>query len=107
MTALFCEMRVQASQSLEISGYSDSIYLDRQNIFPTSTANRDRFYNTTVQLSAGVRLVTGQVHKNNNEWHLCHSSCDLLDAGTLESWLSEIKTWLDGNPNDGKNTECL
>lgn len=65
-------------------------------------ANASRFYNTTVQLSAGVRLVTAQVHKNNDAWHLCHSSCDLLDAGTLESWLSEIKTWLDGNPNDGK-----
>ncbi|EED14922.1 conserved hypothetical protein [Talaromyces stipitatus ATCC 10500] len=60
----------------------------------------NQFYNTTVQLSAGVRLVTGQVHKNNNDWHLCHSDCKLLDAGTLESWLSEIKTWLDGNPND-------
>jgi hypothetical protein len=60
-----------------------------------------RYYNTTVQLSAGVRLVTGQIHQNNNEWHLCHTSCSLLDAGTLEAWLSEIKTWLDNNPNDG------
>ncbi|CRG83153.1 hypothetical protein PISL3812_00501 [Talaromyces islandicus] len=60
----------------------------------------NQYYNTTVQLSAGVRLVTGQIHQNNNEWHLCHSSCSLLDAGTLESWLSEIKTWLDNNPND-------
>ncbi|KAH8704177.1 PLC-like phosphodiesterase [Talaromyces proteolyticus] len=60
----------------------------------------NQYYNTTVQLSAGVRLVTGQVHKNNNEWHLCHSGCDYLDAGTLESWLSEIKTWLDNNPNE-------
>lgn len=61
-----------------------------------------RYYNTTVQLSAGVRLVTAQVHKNNGAWHLCHTSCDLLDAGTLESWLLEIKTWLDNNPNDGE-----
>ncbi|OKL59143.1 hypothetical protein UA08_05914 [Talaromyces atroroseus] len=60
----------------------------------------NQYYNTTVQLSAGVRLVTGQVHKSDNEWHLCHSDCTYLDAGTLESWLSEIKAWLDDNPND-------
>ncbi|QKX64250.1 uncharacterized protein TRUGW13939_11423 [Talaromyces rugulosus] len=60
----------------------------------------NQYYNTTVQLSAGVRLVTGQIHQNDNEWHLCHTSCSLLDAGTLEAWLSEIKTWLDNNPND-------
>lgn len=33
-------------------------------------------------------------------WHLCHSSCDLLDAGTLQDWLTEIKTWMDTNVND-------
>ncbi|KAJ9297504.1 hypothetical protein DTO271G3_4279 [Paecilomyces variotii] len=60
----------------------------------------NQFFNTTVQLDAGVRLVTAQVHKQNNEWHLCHSSCDLLDAGTLSAWLSSIKTWLDNNPNE-------
>jgi hypothetical protein len=31
---------------------------------------------------------------------MCHSSCALLDAGTLSDWLSEIKTWMDGNPNE-------
>lgn len=51
-----------------------------------------------------MRLLTAQVHKTNESgsdaWHLCHSSCDLLDAGSLESWLSEIKTWMDANTND-------
>ena len=60
----------------------------------------NQFYNSTVQLSAGVRLLTGQVHNNNGSLHMCHSSCTLLDAGTLSSWLSEIKTWMDGNPNE-------
>lgn len=46
--------------------------------------------------------MTGQVHEENNELHMCHTSCELLDAGTLESWLKEIKAWLDDNPNDGK-----
>ncbi|KAI4834099.1 hypothetical protein E4T44_09056 [Aureobasidium sp. EXF-8845] len=60
----------------------------------------NQFYNSTVQLSAGVRLLTGQVHNNNGSLHMCHSSCALLDAGTLSDWLSEIKTWMDGNPNE-------
>jgi hypothetical protein len=60
----------------------------------------NQYYNSTVQLSAGVRLLTAQVHSSNGEWHLCHTSCDLLDAGLLSSWLEEILTWLDSNPND-------
>lgn len=60
----------------------------------------NQFYNSTVQLSAGVRLLTGQVHNNNGSLHMCHSSCALLDAGTLSDWLSEIKTWMDSNPNE-------
>lgn len=31
---------------------------------------------------------------------LCHTSCILLDAGPLTTYLSTIKTWLDANPND-------
>ncbi|TKA78747.1 hypothetical protein B0A49_04698 [Cryomyces minteri] len=66
----------------------------------------NQYYNTTVQLSAGVRLLTAQVHNTNTsapatgEWHVCHSSCQLLDAGRLRTWLGEIKTWLDGNPSE-------
>ena len=56
--------------------------------------------NSVAQLTAGVRLLSAQVHNNNGVWHLCHTSCSLLDAGTLSAWLSTIKTWMDGNPND-------
>ena len=60
----------------------------------------NQYYNSTVQLSAGVRLLSAQVHKNNGDWHLCHSSCDLLDMGLLSDWLRHIKEWMDANPND-------
>ena len=56
--------------------------------------------NSTAQLSAGVRLLTAQVHNNNESWHLCHTSCSLLDAGLLSAWLSKIKAWMDMNPHD-------
>ena len=64
-------------------------------------------YNTTYQLDAGVRLVSGQVHKSDSEWHLCHTKCELLDAGKLSTWLGHIKDWLDQNPNDGTLDICL
>lgn len=47
-----------------------------------------------------MRLVSAQVHKTNGQWHLCHSSCELLDAGLLSDWLKTVKTWLDNNPNE-------
>lgn len=37
---------------------------------------------------------------NDNELHLCHTSCFLLDAGTFTSYLTTVKTWLDSNPNE-------
>ena len=60
-----------------------------------------RYYDTPTQLSAGVRVVTAQVHKSNSEWRLCHSSCEWLDAGLLSDWLKDIKSWMDDNPNEG------
>lgn len=83
-------------------GAHNSPFLRNQETSFSSSGNH--YYNSTVQLEAGVRLLTAQVHKTNESgsdaWHLCHSSCDLLDAGSLENWLSEIKTWMDANTND-------
>ncbi|KAF2087062.1 hypothetical protein K490DRAFT_57135 [Saccharata proteae CBS 121410] len=83
-------------------GAHDSPFLRDSSTSYSSSGNQ--YYNSTVQLDAGVRLLSAQVHEYNNsgtvEWHLCHSSCNLLDAGTLSSWLSDIKTWLDANTND-------
>ncbi|MCJ1469321.1 hypothetical protein MMC07_007954 [Pseudocyphellaria aurata] len=52
------------------------------------------------QLNAGVRLLSAQVHEKDGEWHLCHSSCDLLDAGKLGDWLAKIKSWMDSNSHE-------
>ena len=56
--------------------------------------------NSTQQLTAGVRLLSAQIHSNNGAWHLCHTDCSLLDAGLLSTWLAEIKSWMDANPHD-------
>jgi hypothetical protein len=83
-------------------GAHDSPFLRNQQTSFSTSGNH--YYNTTVQLDAGVRLLSAQVHKSNGtgseSWRLCHSSCSLLDVGSLASWLSEIKTWMDKNTND-------
>ncbi|KAF7162925.1 hypothetical protein CNMCM6106_000050 [Aspergillus hiratsukae] len=79
-------------------GAHDSPFVRDASTGYSTAANQ--YYNTTLQLDAGVRLVTAQVHSQDSEWHLCHSSCELLDAGKLSTWLTEIKSWLDSNPND-------
>ncbi|KAI0166473.1 PLC-like phosphodiesterase [Xylariaceae sp. FL1272] len=59
-----------------------------------------QYYNATKALDAGLRLLQAQVHDLNGTLELCHSLCSLLDAGTLESWLADIKYWMDNNPNE-------
>lgn len=61
----------------------------------------NQFYNATIALSAGIRLLQAQVHNSSSGvLELCHTTCSLLDGGSLESWLSKIKAWMDDNTND-------
>ncbi|KAF2714346.1 hypothetical protein K504DRAFT_366667 [Pleomassaria siparia CBS 279.74] len=84
-------------------GAHDSPFVrDKTTDFATSG---NQYYNSTVQLQAGVRLLSAQVHKVNGStgedmWHLCHTSCDLLDMGTLANWLRNISSWMNSNTND-------
>jgi hypothetical protein len=69
----------------------------------SSTGNSlagNQFKNATAALDAGLRLLQAQVHKPNSTLELCHTSCDLLDAGALESWLRNINAWVTSHPND-------
>lgn len=79
-------------------GAHDVAFLrDSSTSFSTSG---NQFYNATKALSAGLRLLQAQVHNLNGTLELCHTSCTLLDGGSLERWLAEIKTWMDANPNE-------
>lgn len=42
--------------------------------------------------------VQGQVHYINETLYNCHTSCDLLNAGTFQSELETIVAWLRDNP---------
>lgn len=39
-----------------------------------------------------------QVHLQNNTLYLCHTSCDLLNVGTLQDYLTTVTQWLNSNP---------
>ncbi|KAJ7596669.1 PLC-like phosphodiesterase [Mycena floridula] len=64
----------------------------------TPFANQD--YDVTQQLTDGIRLLQLQVHNQAGVLQLCHSDCGFLNAGTLESYLGKVKTWMDANSND-------
>jgi hypothetical protein len=60
--------------------------------------NQER--SVTFQLDAGIRFLQGQTHKHLGKLRMCHTSCWLLDAGTLQDYLATVKDWLDKNPNE-------
>lgn len=79
-------------------GAHDAAFL-RDSSTDNSVAG-NQYYNATKALNAGIRLLSLQVHNSNGTLELCHTTCALLDAGTLEDFLVKIKTWMDENPNE-------
>ncbi|KAE9974472.1 hypothetical protein EG328_003802 [Venturia inaequalis] len=82
-------------------GAHDSPFVSNSSNRFTSSGNQ--FFNSTMQLDAGVRLLSAQIHNvssTDSSLHLCHSNCALYDAGPLTTWLASISTWLDANPNE-------
>ncbi|KAK0711430.1 PLC-like phosphodiesterase, partial [Lasiosphaeris hirsuta] len=79
-------------------GAHDSAFLRDASTGNSIAGNQ--FFNATVALSAGIRLLQAQVHNVNNTLRLCHTDCSLLDAGPLADWLAKIKFWMDRNPNE-------
>ncbi|KIY51257.1 PLC-like phosphodiesterase [Fistulina hepatica ATCC 64428] len=61
-------------------------------------ANQD--YGVTQQLNDGIRMLQLQAHNLSGTIELCHTSCDLYDGGSLEKYLTTVKTWMDGNTTD-------
>lgn len=79
-------------------GAHDAAFL--RNAETGNSVAGNQYYNATKALNAGIRLLSAQVHNLNGTLELCHTTCSLLDAGTLESWLGKIKYWMDKNPNE-------
>ena len=52
------------------------------------------------QLNDGVRMLQGQVHMVNDTLYYCHTTCDLLNAGTVEEYLRTVTQWVAAHPFD-------
>ncbi|KAI3343423.1 PLC-like phosphodiesterase [Ustulina deusta] len=79
-------------------GAHDSAFL--RDASTSNSVAGNQYYNATVALDAGIRLLQVQVHDLNGTIEMCHTLCSLLDAGPLQDWLGDIKTWMDSNPNE-------
>ncbi|KAI0322183.1 PLC-like phosphodiesterase [Amylostereum chailletii] len=63
-----------------------------------AAVNQD--YDITQQLNDGIRMLQVQAHNKDGTIELCHSSCSLLDGGSLQDYLGTLKSWMDSNTND-------
>lgn len=54
------------------------------------------------QLDDGIRLLQAQMQWATNDTvpHFCHTSCDILDAGPITDWLSQVEEWVSEHPFD-------
>lgn len=43
------------------------------------------------QLDAGIRFLQAQTHKHHGSLRMCHTSCWLLEVGSLEEYLTTVK----------------
>ncbi|KAI4167936.1 MAG: hypothetical protein LQ343_006806 [Gyalolechia ehrenbergii] len=48
----------------------------------------------------GIRMLQGQTHLVNGTVYYCHTSCNLLNAGTAENYFADITHWVRGHPYD-------
>ncbi|KAJ6566653.1 PLC-like phosphodiesterase [Mycena capillaripes] len=77
---------------------ANSVYLF-YDIEPVTVAH-DQEVDIPTQLGFGVRLLQGQAHTNGDLLHFCNTSCDLFDGGSVQDYLTNVKTFLDANPNE-------
>lgn len=90
--------------------YTEVTFIGAHNSYSNGTSiSSDQSKSVTDQLNSGIRLLQNQGHyyyslstddANPSKIHLCHTSCLLLDGGTVEAYLQQVKTWLDANPDE-------
>ncbi|KAK3114216.1 hypothetical protein LTR53_007683 [Teratosphaeriaceae sp. CCFEE 6253] len=63
----------------------------------------NQYFNVSVQLQSGVRLLQAQGHRDpggTREIRLCHFNCALMDGGSLATHLNNVKWFLEANPSE-------
>ncbi|KAF2422109.1 PLC-like phosphodiesterase [Tothia fuscella] len=73
---------------------------DSAFIGPLPSQNQEK--SLTDQLNAGIRFLQSQTQRFEIDKtpHMCHTDCALEDGGSVESYLREVKGWLDKNTRE-------
>ena len=84
--------------------YSNITYVGAHNspfVMPNNAASNQQL-GVIDQLNDGIRMIQVQTHYNTTTSTLscCHTSCDLLDVGTVQSYLTNITGWIKTHPYD-------
>ncbi|TKA27128.1 hypothetical protein B0A50_04465, partial [Salinomyces thailandicus] len=81
------------SNITQVCAHNSAFYID-------NNAASNQELDIPTQLNDGVRMLQGEVHWVNDTLYSCHSSCDLLNAGTFQSELETIVNWVESHPYD-------
>lgn len=82
---------------LQLGAHNSAFVRTAANSYQSSA---NQYFNATIQLSAGVRLLQSQIHLDKGSIKLCHTSCLIFDAGTLDVWFAEIAGWMKTHPSE-------
>jgi hypothetical protein len=94
----YSELCSRKYSNITMVGAHNSPFVQRNNL----AANQN--LRVTQQLDDGIRFLQAQIQfpaqDNGAGPHFCHTSCELLDAGPIVLWLTEVRTWVDAHPQD-------
>ncbi|OBT65272.1 hypothetical protein VE03_04653 [Pseudogymnoascus sp. 23342-1-I1] len=65
-----------------------------------NNAAANQAFGVISQLDDGIRMLQIQAHVVNGTVFLCHSSCDILNAGTMTDYLTIVAGWVAKHPYD-------
>ncbi|EME44789.1 hypothetical protein DOTSEDRAFT_152827 [Dothistroma septosporum NZE10] len=109
-TASSTSSAAQPTNTVPCNGYPELCNRQYSNI--TQVAAHNAFFviknnaasnqdlSVPTQMNDGIRMLTGEVHYVNDTLYNCHTSCELLNAGTYESGLVTVREWLQSHPYD-------
>lgn len=82
--------------------YSNITYIAAHNspFVNRNNAAANQEYGVFAQLNDGIRMLQGQTHFFDNTIYYCHTSCNLLNAGSAESYFTNITRWVQRHPFD-------
>lgn len=82
--------------------YSDVSFVGAHNSpFVGMLPTQNQEISLTAQLDLGIRFLQSQTHDSlNGTLSMCHTDCALENAGSLESYLATVKTWMDANRDE-------